>query len=478
MAGRIPKSFIDELIARPTSSRSSGARHAEASGQQLQRALPVPRRKDPIVHREPVERLLPLLRLRRARHGDRLPHGLRQPRISGSRRGARGNDGARECRAKRARGRREPKDDNEDCYALLREADQIYRAALATSGDPAIAYLREARHRRPDRGALRHGICADAWTRLLRALGTSDARIATAPAAGLARRERHAAGATTVFATASCFRSAIAARPGHRLRRPRARLRRAEVSELAGDAGLPQGPRALRPLRGAPETPGRPRRSSSSRATSTSRASSSTASNTPSRRSARRRHPRTYSASRGSPTASCSASTAIAPVAPPRGGMETALPYGGGTVEIWFLLLPEKDDPDTFVRSQGPGAFRALVAGGHRFSDFLVEELGARRSWRARGPGDHAFKPLRTPLLKRFPRRLSRAAVDGTARRWVCHDLFRRRAGTTLHAVLAPPPDAQRRRGKRKTCVREIIISPSTIPRRDSRTAIPSALAA
>ena len=38
--------------------------------------------------------------------------------------------------------------------------------------------------------------------------------------------------------------------------------------------------------------------------------------------------------------------------------VETALPYGGGTVELKFLLLPEKDDPDTFVRSQGPDAFR------------------------------------------------------------------------------------------------------------------------
>ena len=41
--------------------------------------------------------------------------------------------------------------------------------------------------------------------------------------------------------------------------------------------------------------------------------------------------------------------------------METALPYGGGMVELKFLLLPEKDDPDTFVRSQGADAFRALA---------------------------------------------------------------------------------------------------------------------
>ncbi len=44
--------------------------------------------------------------------------------------------------------------------------------------------------------------------------------------------------------------------------------------------------------------------------------------------------------------------------------LETALPYGGGTLELKFLLLPEGDDPDTFVRSQGPDAFRALAAEG------------------------------------------------------------------------------------------------------------------
>ncbi len=40
--------------------------------------------------------------------------------------------------------------------------------------------------------------------------------------------------------------------------------------------------------------------------------------------------------------------------------LETALPYGGGTLELKFLLLPEADDPDSFVRTKGPDAFRTL----------------------------------------------------------------------------------------------------------------------
>ena len=65
--------------------------------------------------------------------------------------------------------------------------------------------------------------------------------------------------------------------------------------------------------------------------------------------------------------------------------METALPFGGGTVELKFLLLPEKDDPDTFVRSHGADAFRALAEQAAPLPDFLVKELDARVDFANRG---------------------------------------------------------------------------------------------
>src|SRR6185436_12972700 len=58
--------------------------------------------------------------------------------------------------------------------------------------------------------------------------------------------------------------------------------------------------------------------------------------------------------------------------------MEAALPYGGGTVELKFLLLPEGDDPDTFVRSRGADAFRELAANALSLTVFLVKELQAK----------------------------------------------------------------------------------------------------
>jgi len=90
--------------------------------------------------------------------------------------------------------------------------------------------------------------------------------------------------------------------------------------------------------------------------------------------------------------------------------METALPYGGGTVELKFLLLPESDDPDTFVRAQGADAFRALAAAAAPLSDFLVKELAARVDF-GTVDGRSRFEAIAKPLLKRLPQGTYRAAV-------------------------------------------------------------------
>ena len=104
---------------------------------------------------------------------------------------------------------------------------------------------------------------------------------------------------------------------GDRLRRPRPRPRRAEVPQLARDAGLQQGARALRPVRG---THGRSASAAmpwSSRATWTSSPSPRRASRTRSRRSARRAPPSTCKSWFASPTRSSSASTATPPAGAP-----------------------------------------------------------------------------------------------------------------------------------------------------------------
>lgn len=58
--------------------------------------------------------------------------------------------------------------------------------------------------------------------------------------------------------------------------------------------------------------------------------------------------------------------------------LETALPYGGGRVELRFLLLPEGEDPDSLVRREGTDAFRSRIDSALVLSTFMLEELRAR----------------------------------------------------------------------------------------------------
>ena len=90
--------------------------------------------------------------------------------------------------------------------------------------------------------------------------------------------------------------------------------------------------------------------------------------------------------------------------------LETALPFGGGTVEIRFLLLPEGEDPDSFVRSRGPDEFRALAAEATPLSDFLVKELAARVDF-AKVDGRSRFEAIAKPLLQKLPAGTYREAV-------------------------------------------------------------------
>src|SRR5205809_4978058 len=216
------------------------------------RALPVPRRKDALVHGERGARLLPLLRLRRARRRVRLrdedpvahlPRGgapdrrpLRRAAAGGgggarpaprtADRGERGGGGVLPGRA--ARPRRRPRARLPARARPLRGADRALRARLG-AGRGRGARAPPAHEGRAARG------CAD-----------RRARHAARPARGRRRCARPLPGADHVPDHGH-------ERQGDRLRRPypaRAageRRAAAQVPQLCRVAGLPQGPHALRP---------------------------------------------------------------------------------------------------------------------------------------------------------------------------------------------------------------------------------------
>jgi DNA primase len=369
----------------------------------------------------------------------------------------------------------ERKDDNDELYALLREADQIYRAALRSS-DRAIAYLKKRGIDGPTAGRFGIGYAPDAWDTVMRQLGTSDASIAKLLQAGL------------LSANDS----------GRRYDRFRDRIMfpiRSAKGQVIGfggrvlDSGEPKylnSPETpvfrkgheLYGLYEARQNPGRPKQiivvegyldvaSLVQFGVEYAVATLGTAMTTENLRRLSRLTDRIVFCFDGDAAGRAAALRA----------METALPFGGGNVDIRFLLLPEKDDPDTFVRSQGADAFRALAAGAVALPEFFVDELDKRVDFKSTG-GRGRFDVSAKPMLKRLPEGSYREAILDAlrARMNLSNDVFRKLMEDAPALVVQRP--AQVVGGKRKTVVQKVINLALHYPAAAARTGDSQRLAA
>jgi DNA primase len=151
--------------------------------------------------------------------------------------------------------------------------------------------------------------------------------------------------------------------------------------------------------------------------------------------------------------------------------MEAALPFGGGMVDLRFLLLPEKDDPDSFVRSRGPDAFRALADDAMSMPDFLVKELDERVDFASAG-GRARFDALAKPQLRRLPEGSYRETILEMlrAKMGLSPDVFRHLMADAPAPTLARPAAAPSG-AKRKTVVQKVINLALHFPRAAARTA-------
>ena len=82
--------------------------------------------------------------------------------------------------------------------------------------------------------------------------------------------------------------------------------------------------------------------------------------------------------------------------------LETALPHAGGQVELKFLLLPEGEDPDSLVRSDGAEAFGECMDTAVPLSEYMVGELRSRVDLSS-VDGRARLAALAKPLLSRLP---------------------------------------------------------------------------
>src|SRR5688500_4125570 len=81
--------------------------------------------------------------------------------------------------------------------------------------------------------------------------------------------------------------------------------------------------------------------------------------------------------------------------------LEVSLPLAPDDKPLKFLFLPEKDDPDTYVRQHGAAAFEKLVGQAQPLSEFLLAELRAQNDL-ATAEGRSRFLSAARPLVQKI----------------------------------------------------------------------------
>ena len=479
MPGRIPKSFIDELVARADIVEVVGARVTlKRAGSNYKGLCPFHGEKTPSFTVSPSKGFYHCFGC--SAHGTAIGFlmaydNLEFPEAVEALAEMMGLEVPRETT-----GQPERKDENDELYAILREADQIYRAALRGS-ERAIAYLKKRGIDGATAGRFGIGYAPDAWDTVLTQLGTSDARVAKLMQAGLLSAND----------------------TGRRYDRFRDRIMfpirsvRGHVIGFGGrvlDSGEPKylnSPETpifrkgheLYGLFEARQNPGKPKAifvvegyldvaSLVQFGVENVVATLGTAMTAENMKRLTRLTDRVIFCFDGDRAGRAAAARA----------MEAALPFGGGMVDLKFLLLPEQDDPDTYVRAHGADAFRALAEGAVSLPEFLVDELDARVDFKSPG-GRARFDAAAKPLLRRLPEGSYRETILELLRgkMGLSADVFGHLLSDAAAPVVARPaaPPAPAGGGaKRKTVVQKVINLALHYPQAAARTADSERLAA
>jgi DNA primase len=134
---------------------------------------------------------------------------------------------------------------------------------------------------------------------------------------------------------------------------------------------------------------------------------------------------------------------------------EAALPLGGGSVEIKFLLLPDGEDPDSLVRKNGSDDFRRRIPEAFGLSTFLIHELGAQVDL-STSDGRAKLVTLARPLLERLPEGVYRELLADELAAHVGMSSERFKAVLKAPAAAAPK-DPPRPRAGNRSLIRKII---------------------
>jgi DNA primase len=293
-----------------------------------------------------------------------------------------------------------PADENGGLYAILREADQLYRRQLREHPQ-AIAYLKSRGIDGATASRFALGFAPDAWGTLADELGGDDRARDRLIKAGLAARN-----------DAGRFYDRFRNRITFPIRDGRGRVI-AFGGRLLGpgepkylnspDTPLFDKSRTLYGLFEARQQPGRPERlivvegyldviALDQHGLGPAVATMGTAATAENMRQLTRLSDRVVFCFDGDRAGRTAAWRAV----------EAILPFGGGKVAIEFMLLPEGEDPDSFVRARGNAAFEDLLAKAAPLSSFLIAEASQGLDL---GSADGRGRLITAvaPLIKRLP---------------------------------------------------------------------------
>lgn len=98
--------------------------------------------------------------------------------------------------------------------------------------------------------------------------------------------------------------------------------------------------------------------------------------------------------------------------------LENVLPEAGGERELRFLFLPEGEDPDSLVRSEGTSQFQTRIESAATLSTYLLEQLAAQVDL-SDPHGRTKLAHIAQPLIARIPDKLYREVLLGELARRV-----------------------------------------------------------
>lgn len=90
--------------------------------------------------------------------------------------------------------------------------------------------------------------------------------------------------------------------------------------------------------------------------------------------------------------------------------LENALPYLEDGRQLKFIFLPDGEDPDTFIRQYGKAAFEDYLKNAQSLSDFLFATLSAQVDFSS-SEGKTKLAALAAPIIKKVPGEMLRLSL-------------------------------------------------------------------